>query len=464
MRGRLVGWAAAVVGVTFASAEGVLLNVRIRDFDEGVYWQSIRALARGEALFSSVFASQPPGFYGLLLPLYSVSRSLVSLRLTVLILGLAGLGATYVAGRLLAGPVAALIATVLVASSPLYFHQSAIIQADAPSVALSGVAVCLALLAVRRQRGTAIALAALSGVVLAAAVGTKFLSVVTAVPVAIVLLDRTGPRWRLVGAAAAGGLAGVAAVFLPAFEAPGPAFNQLVTEHLRASQVAHQGFSESLSILFLRREQPLQALGLMAATIGGIRRDRAIAMPLAWSVVSIAAALLYHPVFPHHLVMLSIPLALLVAVGLRPSPQMAEGVPRLAIAGLVLATAGAGAVAIAGEMQLSFVPDLHDQEMTAAVQSMSPLGDFWISDNPWAIASADRDLPGPLVDTASQRIRTRLLTVNDLERARLAYHVRWVLEDSFRLDHVPGYQDWLDAHFRVARRLGGDAVVYEANP
>lgn len=139
-----------------------------------------------------------------------------------------------------------------------------------------------------------------------------------------------------------------------------------------------------------------------------------------------------------------------------------EGVDQLAVAGLVLATAASGAVAIAGEMQLSFVPDLHDQEMTAAIRALSQPGEFWISDNPWAVASADRDLPGPLVDTASQRIRTGLLTVKDLDSARVAYHVHWVLEDSFRLDKVPGYQDWLGAHFRAVKHLGGDAVIYEA--
>ena len=471
MRWRLVGWAAASIGIAFAIAEAVLLNVRIRDFDEGVYWQSIRALARGEPLFSSVFASQPPGFYGLLLPLYFVGQSLLSLRLTVLIFGLVGLAATYLAGRLLAGPIGALMATVLVATSPLYFHQSAIIQADGPSVALSAVAVCLALLAVRRSGGSAIGLAMLAGVALAAAVGIKFVSAVTVVPVAMVLLGESGRRWRLLAGAVAAGLVGLVAIFLPAIAAPGAAYTQLVTEHLRASQVAHQGFAESLSILFLRREQPLEALALLAAIITTIRRDREAVMPIAWSLVSIAAALVYHPVFPHHLVMLSLPLALVVAVGFspppRPSPQRGErvrsaSVEKFALAALVLATAGAGAVAIGGEIQLALVPDLHDDEMAAAVRSVSKPGDFWISDNPWAVAAADRDLPGPMVDAASQRIRTGLLTVDELEQTRVAYHVRWVLEDSFRLDKVPGYQNWLDAHFRVGRRLGGDAVIYEA--
>jgi hypothetical protein len=68
MRWRLLGWAAGVACLGFVVAEAFLLNVRVRDFDEGVYWQSLRALARAEPLFSSVFASQPPGFFDLLLP------------------------------------------------------------------------------------------------------------------------------------------------------------------------------------------------------------------------------------------------------------------------------------------------------------------------------------------------------------------------------------------------------------
>src|SRR5579884_2660955 len=40
------------------------------DYDEGVYWQSLRAMADGHALFSSVFSSQPPFFLFGLYPFY----------------------------------------------------------------------------------------------------------------------------------------------------------------------------------------------------------------------------------------------------------------------------------------------------------------------------------------------------------------------------------------------------------
>jgi hypothetical protein len=465
-----------MVCLAFAIAEAVLLDVRIRDFDEGVYWQSIRALARGEPLFGSVFASQPPGFYYLLLPLYLIGRSVASLRLSVLIFALIGLIATYLVGRLSGGRVAGLIAVGLAATSPLYFHQSAIVQADGPSVALSIAAVCLAMFSVRADRRRGAILAFLAGAVLATAIGVKFLSAVTLVPVAMVLLTAATGRRRLVATALAGGIVGMAVVLVPTLAWPSAAYNQLITGHLRAGQLAQQSLVSSLEALFLRRELPLEALAVIAAVVALIRRDQTVLIPLVWAGASVLAALLYHPLFPHHLVMLSVPLALVVSTALNPHPDPPpergretalqgerEILPTVLVAALVLATAGAGAGAIAGEMQLSIVPDGHDAEMAAAVRAVSRPGDFWISDNPWAIALADRDLPGPLVDTASQRIRSGLLTVNDLEMTRRRYRVRWLLEDSFRLYGVPNYPEWLFEHFHAVRSLGGGAVVYQAN-
>ena len=472
MRRRLIGWAAVLVCLGFTVSEAALLNVRIRDYDEGVYWQSIRAMARGEPLFSSVFASQPSGFYDLLLPFYLVGRSLASLRLTVLLLGIGGLVGTYVAARLIAGRVGGLIALVLVASSPLYFHQSAIIQADGPSVALSVIALCLALLAVRTDGRQGVLLAVGAGALLAAAVGIKFPAAVTVVPVAMVLLSRGRERWGLLAGAAAGGVVGLVIVMLPAIAAPGAAFNELIIGHIRAGQASQQGLSASINLLLLHREEPLEALALIGLVVAVIRQNRAAVMPVIWGATSIGAVLVYHPLFPHHLVMLSIPLALIAAVGLSPQPAVPQRgreipgmktMPAVIVGAFVLATVGAGAAAIASEARSTLVPDLHDMEMAAAVAAVSRPGDFWISDNPFAVALAKRDLPGPMVDTARQRALAGLLTVNDLEAARVHYHVRWVLEDSFRLDQVPNYRAWLDAHFHPAQDLGGRAVIYKAD-
>jgi 4-amino-4-deoxy-L-arabinose transferase-like glycosyltransferase len=369
--------------------------------------------------------------------------------------------ATYVVGRLLAGNLAGLAAVLLVATSWHYLHQSAILQADGPAIAISMLALALALGAVRADGRLRDALAVGSGLALAFSAGTKFLGAVTLVPLAIVLLGAPRGRGRLAAAAIAGGLLGLLIVLWPALESPHAAFDQLVLSHLRAGQV-QGGVGGNLRLLLLPGELPLAALAALAALgvlMAALRRDHAIVMPLAWAGVSVLAVLLYHPLFPHHLVLLSMPLALVVAVGLRNLRPLGIGGGLLA-AGLVLATAAAGAVVALGEMQLALTPDLHDAEMTAAVRSVSQPGDYWLSDNPFAVAAAGRDIPGPLVDTSSQRTSSGLLTVGDLEAARVRYDVRWVLVDSFRLDAIPGFRDWLNEHFHAVQNLGGRAVIY----
>jgi 4-amino-4-deoxy-L-arabinose transferase-like glycosyltransferase len=460
MRGRLTAWAAVVVGVGFLASEAIVLNARIRDYDEGVYWQSVRALARGEPLFRSVFASQPPIFYEALLPFYWVGHSLISLRLTVLMLGIIGLAATYAVGRLVAGQVAGLIAVVLAATSPLYLHQSAIVQADGPTVAIGMAAVALALGAVRADGRSRDVLAIAAGLALSLSIGTKLLGVIALIPIALVVLGAPRGRGKLIAGAFAGAVLGMVLVLWPAVASPQAAFDQLVLSHLRAGASTQADVGSNLKLLLLHREVPLELLAAVGVTLAGLRRDRAIIMPLAWTAGCVLAVLFYHPLFAHHLVMLSLTFALVAAVGLRNlRPLGTRGI--VLAAGLVVLTASAGAYVAFRDVQLALTPDLHDAEMTAAVQAVSRPGDYWISDNPFAVAAADRDIPGPLVDTSGQRTRAGLLTVGDLEAARVRYDVRWMLVDSFRLDAVPGFAAWRDQHFHAVKNLGGRAVIYQ---
>src|SRR5690348_107039 len=95
------------------------------DYDEGVYWQSLRAIAAGHALFASVYSSQPPAFLLLLLPGHLASGgALLADRITVLALSLAGIAAAGRTAGLLAGRWAGLLAAALLAADPLFLRQS----------------------------------------------------------------------------------------------------------------------------------------------------------------------------------------------------------------------------------------------------------------------------------------------------------------------------------------------------
>jgi len=457
---RVTASAAVAVAVGFIVAEALMLNARIRDYDEGVFWQTIRALARGEPMFSSVFASSPPGFFYALLPFYLVVHSLASLRAGVLLLCLAGLAATYVLGRLLAGNLGGLVAVLLTATSSVYWHESTVLQADGPSLALSTVAVALAVLAVRTEGRARDTLAAAAGLALAFSVGTKFFGVVAAVPIAIVLLGASRGSGRLVTAAVLGGVVGLLILLVPVIGSPQAAYKQLIVSHLRAGELAHLGIGRNLGYVFLRHELPLEALGLAAGVLALIRRDRTVVIPLAWAVVSMIAILGYEPIFPHHLVLLTPSLVLLAAIGVANARGI--GRPAFAIAAvLVVGTAAVGVAVDTREALRTLAPDLHDAEMTAAVRAHGQPDDYWFSDNAYAVAAADRNIPGPLVDTSGQLTAAGLLTVDDLERTRVRYDVKWILADNGRLERVPGFHAWVLAHFHPIESLGGGAIIYQ---
>src|SRR5207247_9878739 len=137
------------------------------------------------------------------------------------------------------------------------------------------------------------------------------------------------------------------------------------------------------------------------------------------------------------------------------------GRPALAIAAvLVVGTAAVGVAADTREAQLTLAPDLHDAEMTTAVRARGQPGDYWFSDNAYAVSAAGRNIPAPVVDTSGQLAIAGLLTVDDLERTRVRFEVKWVLVDNGRLERFPGFHAWLVANFDVVQDLVSEHGSY----
>ena len=159
------------------------LQGRSVDYDEGVYWQSLRAMASGHPLFGSVFSSQPPLFLLSVYPFYMIfGQSLSAARLALIIFSLAGVTGTYVAGRALGHRTIGAVACLLLSLDPLYEHGAHTLQAELPSIALQVWAVACAALAMRatgRRRGS---LAACAGVLLGCALLTKLFAIAALVP------------------------------------------------------------------------------------------------------------------------------------------------------------------------------------------------------------------------------------------------------------------------------------------
>src|SRR5438067_6192308 len=141
-RPAVLGLAATALVAVLAIAIG--LDRYSGGYDEGVYWQSLRALDGGHRLFAQVFSSQPPLFLFSVLPLFhAAGSSIVAVRATILLYAAIGLVATFAVGKRV-DRTTGLLAGALVLSNARFVDDSISLGATLPAVAVSTAGVALA--------------------------------------------------------------------------------------------------------------------------------------------------------------------------------------------------------------------------------------------------------------------------------------------------------------------------------
>lgn len=468
------------------------------EYDEGVYWQSLRAMSHGDALFSAIFSSQPPFFLAGIYPLYVVfGQALWAARLAIVLYALAGLAAIYVAGRALGGRVVGAAAVALVAVDPLYMRESYTLQAEIPALAFEMASVALALVATRRSGPRRHVLAAAAGGALGLGIGVKLFDVVALVPVALYLAAPAGAqllggegRLRVPGragvlagvraaapdllACAAGALVALALVFLPFAGQWSALYDEVVRFHLAAAHsFAHSASTNVRLLARVGSELPLELLTALSVGLALARRRWAIMPPLLWAVASYALLIQQQPLFLHHVVLVVPALALTTAAAMpalaaalhallaRARSRVVANVdPRLApwaLIGLVLLT---GLTIAFQETRQAARPPGQYADYAAAIAASTQPGDLIVSDDQYVVALADRDVPPELVDTSTVRIQSGYLTAAQLEAIVQRTDVRAVLFLSGRFDEVPGFREWVAARYTRVGVLGASGALY----
>lgn len=437
-----------------------------RDYDEGVYWLSVRRLVHGDALFGSVYSSQPPFFLPLLTPFYRLfGEGLTSLRMASVVLGVVGvLAGAWTAGRL-GGRAAAVLTAVLLSIDPLMILTGTTVLAEGPALDLALVATALAAEATQprswRRPQAQLWLSFAAGAAAAAAVGVKLLALPVLIPVAILVTARIdgSPPWRRL-AAAGGGAVVVAAAALAAFRSElHPLLQQSIGLHLDSRSLDEGGFTGDLWAT-ARRELPLVVLAAVGAvrTLAMPARRRAGSAITLWAVAGVAAVALQHPLWPHHVSAIVPPLAVLGGLALAtPIPRARGFAATVALAGV--AACVLSAVTYYWTYRPAGSPG-GDDHVVADLRAHVPPGSLVVSDDQTTVAQAGLDAPPELVDTSLVRINSGNLSTADVERIIERDNVRAVLFGTTRLEHLPGLQDWVANRLPVRVGLGEGRVLY----
>lgn len=468
-------------------------------YDEGVYWQSLRAMQAGHPLFSSIFSSQPPYFLISIYPFYLLfGQSIAAARVGVAVFGIIGVVAMFWLGSQLGGFWVGIIASALVATEPYYMAQARTLESDGPAVAVCIVAVALAVAATRRTGVWRRRLAALSGAVIAYAILIKLFAVAALVPMAIYLatpifsaFDAGDGRLRrpdtatlraAVAAAlpdllawVAGGVVAAIALLIPFLGSFGALWSQVVSFHVTSErQLASQLTGKVGPTISSFRV--LGALALIVVALAIWRRAWRVAPPLLWLLAAIFTLNRLSVYFGHYAVLITPSVALLVALALIVIAPLATS--DSAARWLHLALALAILIALAQSVATDFTPvNAHDvgsapnttvvagippaaQTHLAAINAFTLPGEVIVTDDQYAAAQAGHSVPPELVDTSFVRVASGNLTGAQIESVIERDHIRVVILGSRRLSAVPGFMPWLQSHFVVVAHAGPNYDIY----
>lgn len=433
------------------------------DTDEGLNLMRSMLVALGYPLYSEVSSDQPPLFNYLLALLFRVggpdvyrARLLVLLFSTLLVWA----GAQFL--QLTSGKLAAILFLPLMLMVPRYLNLSVAVMIGVPSIALAVVSMLFA--AVWHQKRNNIWLI-LSALLLVLSVLVKLFTgfvapiLMAGITISELLTRNKNLSWRIlrpaliwsVSFAGFGTLLGLSMVgfqnawliIFPPLSAP--------------SQDVFQSGHFSIN-LHLQPALPLLLLGLLGTGILLHRRKWLMLYPLAWATLAYAMLSFYSPVFYHHQLLITVPMAMLAAAG------VGEGVSWLIAlrhgTDLIRLQTGLGLVALAGFIWVSATygrvldkdllnsPSLGGSELQATagkLRILNLMNDYvdqthWIvTDVPMFAFRVARPVPPALATFSSKRLATGSLTEEAILKAMHEYQPEQVLMARFEIPALEAY-------------------------
>jgi hypothetical protein len=210
---------------------------------------------------------------------------------------------------------------------------------------------------------------------------------------------------------------------------------------------------------------PLLILGMIGALISIHRKNWLTLYPLAWSVLAYAFLRFYSPVFYHHQLLITIPIAILAAAAI------GEGIRSLVrlrtVSDLARFPTFIGAAAFIGLILVSihYVPLLDKELMNhpritdftlkatpGKLRVLRVMGEYanqtkWImTDAPMYAFRVQRPVPPELATFSSKRLATGSLTPEDILTAMRAYHPEQVLIARFE---IPALEEYLQENYTL---------------
>jgi len=441
------------------------------DTDEGLNLMRSMLVELGHPMYSEVSSDQPPLFNQILALVFRVTglevnaaRMLVLLFSTLLVWA----GAQFL--QLTWGKLAAIAFLPLMILVPRYLDLSVSVMIGVPSIALAVVSMLFVAIWHQKHRDLWLVL---SGFMLALSVLIKlftgFFAPIFFIGITISAYFEKkdeGLSWKMLRPALIWSLSFAGLGALLGLIMVGPQNVWLIVFPPLAAPTQEAFQSESFSInSHLQAAVPLLVLGVFGAFVSIYKRNWLTLYPLAWAVLAYGLFSFYSPVFYHHQLLITIPIAMMAAAalgdGLLSLIRLRKLVDVLRFQTVLAILALAGflwvytSYAPVLDRELMYQPRITDFNLRATpgklkvLRTMSEYADQtnWIvTDMPMYAFRVQRPVPPVLATFSSKRLATGSLTVEDILRAMGEYRPEQVLMARFE---IPALEEYLREHYTL---------------
>lgn len=422
------------------------------DYDEGINLMKTSLYEQHYTLYDDIWSDQPPLFTVLLSGWFAVvGQSPTTARMLIALFSALLLWSFYLTARGATTAFAALSATLLLVLSQFYLRLSSAVMIGLPALALAMTAI--AFLVRGKQRFWSLVI---SGLLMALALETKLF--------VVVLFPAIGLH-VLVANAAAGTTLAVPqrmvrllcwlAVVAVAFLGLSIYFNALNVDMLLKPHFGAQTREQALFTIgsqqFIADFFKQQPVYLLVAALGVIyayrQRQRAVVLPLAWFLTVTAAFIFHRPLWYHHIMLLTIPMAWLCAFSLHAWGNLFDHLSgkttqqRLARTALLATTAVALCAAILNypaplsarlDEQAKLYRPLYIWEMVHQLQADAKAEPgFVFTDRPFYAFQAGLPVTPPIAAISRKRLQAGILTQADMLNALTQYKPEYVILQRF---------------------------------
>lgn len=435
-----------------------LINHPVKDNDEGIYLTSFLLVDRGHRPYKETFFSQPPGFLFSVYPGFVLfGKTLQSARLTIGIWSLIGLLAILWIGFELKNKWTSLLAISLLFLIPSYYNQTLTFQSDIliPTFSLLSLAALI-----RFSKSLHLFWFITSVLLLNLAFWTKL--DITFFPSLIVALFLLFKEKR----ASIKNIINLFFIFFTVsfgffifFILPfgiKDVFNNSILLRFQAVTTSSTSF---LLFNYLKKDIVLSIIIFGSLILSFIYKNKfnyPINIIVIWNIFVLIIFIFYRPLFPHHLVMLAVPMVLLLSQLVNLCFNNKKLYKHIVLALLIIALINRIYITIKTPLRL-----INNQQQKAVdiIKKHTKLNDVVISDEEILNGLSGRLPPPVLSDVSQVRINSNNLTSKDFKQIITFYKPKLIIPWNGRLELIKDFKDVL-VDYKLLTTISNSKNIY----